>query len=89
VNVDLERTLRAARIEWTDVQRGGNVTIHKDKKVRKPYVLLADVPMPDRAILLVWLVGMEVPPLPDAVYLDDYLRFVRERKRRSQTERLE
>jgi hypothetical protein len=66
------------KLEWSGrtFREEGDVTIHKDKKARKPHVLLADVPMPDRAILLVWLMGMEQPPVKDAVYLDDYLRFV-------------
>lgn len=58
------------------------MTIHTDPESRLPYVLLADVPLPDRCLLQAWLVGMEAPE--GGVYLKDYLRFVREMKERGQ-----
>jgi hypothetical protein len=47
------------------------------------YVLLSDLPPLERALLMAWLTGMAHPVgHPDAVYLEDYLRFVAERKQR-------
>jgi hypothetical protein len=57
------------------------MTIHQHPTTRKPYLLLGEVPMPERAVLMTWLMGMERPPgVADALYLADYLQYVAQRK---------
>jgi hypothetical protein len=73
---------------WTCAQRAEAMTIHQHPTTRKPYLLLAEVPMPERAVLMTWLMGMERPPgAGESVYLADYLQFVAQRKGYGRRER--
>jgi hypothetical protein len=48
---------------------------------RKPFVRLEELKPIERAVFMAWLVGMETPPdEEDAAWLEDYLRFVKQRK---------
>lgn len=39
------------------------------------FVLLAEVPLPERVLLEVFLVGLERPPVEGGVFLTDFLAF--------------
>lgn len=50
------------------------MTIYKGEDGSR-YIFLAEVPLPERVLLEVFLVGMERPAVEGAVYLADFLAF--------------
>ena len=48
---------------------------------RKPFVRLDEMAVVERAVFSVWLLGIERPTEEeDAAWLEDYLRFLKQRK---------
>ncbi len=47
----------------------------------EPYIRLQEMGIIERAVFTVWLLGMDRPPgEEDAAWLEDYLRFIKERR---------